>query len=125
MRTSREEILNPGEWLRQVVRDDEQLLKLLLGSGGLARAAYRLARAQCRACDGVDREPTLGELKLAARVIAHRTGRDSLLPIEPAQPPPRSDPKRCAAPTPPSRRAAQPPSEPSRPPLPPSRRVAS
>jgi len=125
MRTSREERNSPSEWLRQVVTDDEQLLKLLLASGGLAQAAYRLARAQCRAFDGIDREPTLGELKLAARVIAHRTGRDSRVPIEPAEPPPRSDPRRGAAPAPPSRRAAQPPSKPVRAPLPPSRRVAS
>lgn len=70
----------PGEWLRQL---DEQPLAyeiLVASAGGLASAAYRVARARCR-LQGHGEAPTLRELQLAALLLAERLGILESLPI--------------------------------------------
>jgi hypothetical protein len=53
---------------------------LVANAGGLACAAYRMARAQCRVRGHGD-TPTLRELQLAALVLAERLGVLESLPI--------------------------------------------
>lgn len=56
----------PSEWLRHLVETAGGYFILLEHSGGLARAAYRLARARCRVQPLPSNLPTVRELGAAA-----------------------------------------------------------
>ncbi len=71
-----DETERPGEWLRHFAEDASAHRALLAESNGLAIAAYRLARARCRAHAISADVPTLSELKTAADEIALRAGLD-------------------------------------------------
>lgn len=70
----------PTEWLRWLAEEPDALRLLLAQSGGLARAAYRLASARGRA-QGAGATPTLRELQASAVVIAGQLGIEEKLPI--------------------------------------------
>jgi hypothetical protein len=70
----------PGEWLRWLAEEPDGYALLLRHAGGLAQAAYRLARARCRAQGSLGETPTLRELRAAALTIAERVdGAESVL----------------------------------------------
>ena len=71
---SNEELERPGEWLRRFAENDSAHRELLEDSGSLAVAAYRLARARCRAYAMPSNVPTLTELRTAAEDLAQHTG---------------------------------------------------
>lgn len=71
----------PSEWLRWLAEEPDAYQVLLAQAGGLARAAYRLASARCRAQGGVGETPTLRELQAAALVLAGQLGITESLPI--------------------------------------------
>jgi hypothetical protein len=71
----------PSEWLRWLAEEPDAYQVLLVQAGGLARAAYRLASARCRAQGGVGETPTLRELQAAALVLAGQLGITESLPI--------------------------------------------
>lgn len=73
MTASTEELERPSEWLRRFAEDDAAYRELLLDSGCIAVAAYRLARARCRVQPMAAALPTLAELRAAADDIAART----------------------------------------------------
>jgi hypothetical protein len=84
------ELERPSEWLRTLDEERDAYEVLVTEAGGLARAAYRLASARCRAhrasarCrahSGPGETPTLRELQVAALQIARRLGRAETLPI--------------------------------------------
>ena len=106
MRITQEEREYPSEWLERLLEDRKACARLLLESGGLGKAAYRVARAQCSADTAGPGAPTVRQLSAAARLIAARTGREADLPISSAQATPREPAQRSAMPLPPSRRAA-------------------
>ncbi len=95
---TRLEIADPAQWLRSLSEDSRGYSRLVLESGGMARAAYRLARAQRSAVSGG--APILGDLQAAASLLAKRVGGPGLLPIRsllpsplpPAPPSPSADP---------------------------------
>jgi hypothetical protein len=74
MTRSNEELERPVEWLRHFAEDAGAHRELLDDSGSLAVAAYRLARARCRAHAMPSEVPTLTELRTAAEDIAQRAG---------------------------------------------------
>src|SRR5262249_13020132 len=47
MTKSREEVSAPQEWLRHLADEPDGYSRLIRESGGMARAAYRLAQARC------------------------------------------------------------------------------
>lgn len=69
-----EETERPAEWLRRLQECSGAYQALVQQSGGLAQAAYRLARARCLVQDISTRIPTLREVHAAARVIAGQLG---------------------------------------------------
>jgi hypothetical protein len=74
MHTSVEESERPSEWLRCIREADRSAYRILVSeSGGLAFAAYRLARARCRVASVGNAVPTLRELLAAAREIVTAT----------------------------------------------------
>lgn len=70
----------PSEWLRWLAEEPDAYQVLIVHSGGLARAAYRIASARCR-CQVGGQTPTLRELQAAALNIAERLGTLESLPI--------------------------------------------
>jgi hypothetical protein len=75
------ELERPSEWLRTLAEEPDAYEVLVTEAGGLARAAYRLASARCRAHSGSHETPTLRELQGAALLIAQRLGVAETLPI--------------------------------------------
>ena len=71
----------PSEWLRWLAEEQDAYRILLAHAGGLARAAYRLASAHCRARGGPGEMPTLRDLQAAARALAGELGVSGSLPI--------------------------------------------
>ena len=71
----------PGEWLRQLSEETDGYRCLVAETGGLACAAYRLARARCRAQSGLGQTPTLRELQAAALTLGEQLGILDTLPI--------------------------------------------
>lgn len=71
----------PSEWLRWLAETPQGYEQLLEQAGGLARAAYRLARARCRVQGGASETPTLRELQAAALTLAQQLGTLDSLPI--------------------------------------------
>lgn len=71
----------PSEWLRQLSEELDGYRCLVAESGGLARAAYRLSRAQCRVQGGLGQTPTLRELQAAALTLGQKLGILDTLPI--------------------------------------------
>ncbi|HEY5375469.1 MAG TPA: hypothetical protein VIK01_17435 [Polyangiaceae bacterium] len=80
MRKTRLEITEPSLWLRQLSEDSAGYSRLVGESKGMARAAYRLARAQCSVETG--ESPCLKDLQAAAELLAARVGGQSALPIK-------------------------------------------
>jgi len=78
------ELSNPRQWLANVTADADGLSRLVRESGGMACAAYRLARARCSVESGA--APQLQDLQAAAALISARLGRHSLLPISSSLP---------------------------------------
>ena len=72
MKRSTEESDRPAEWLRRFDEDAGRYHALVRESGGLAIAAYRLARAHCRVQPVPSGVPTHTELWAAARRITSR-----------------------------------------------------
>jgi hypothetical protein len=68
-----EEFERPSEWLRRIQEDRSAYTLLVSESGGLACAAYRVARARGRVQPVSNGVPTLRELLAAAREIALNT----------------------------------------------------
>jgi hypothetical protein len=81
MAKAHEEIRSPEIWLRQLAEEPSGYARLIQESGGMARAAYRLARARCNVAGTPGVPPTLEDLQAAARVLAARVGRGGALPI--------------------------------------------
>lgn len=81
MPSPRLEVERPSEWLCRLAEDPDAYEVLLLEAGGLARAAYRLASARCRAQGTSNATPTLRELQAAAASIARQVGLAETLPI--------------------------------------------
>jgi hypothetical protein len=77
-----EELDHPSEWLRALVENASAFERLLADSGGVAHAAYRLARARCRASAVPTALPTLDELQAAALMLSSRVGALGPLPIK-------------------------------------------
>jgi hypothetical protein len=80
MPSTRLERERPSEWLHQLEEQPLGYRVLVANAGGLACAAYRLARARCR-LQGHGDTPTLRELQLAALLVAERVGALESLPI--------------------------------------------
>ena len=78
------ELSNPRQWLANLTADAVGLSRLVQESGGVACAAYRLARARCSVEAGA--APQLQDLQAAAALISARLGRHSLLPISSSLP---------------------------------------
>jgi hypothetical protein len=78
---SRNEQERPAEWLRWLAESPDGYQQLASQAGGLARAAYRLARARCRVHGGVGAAPTLRELQAAAVLLATQLGVVESLPV--------------------------------------------
>ncbi|MFO0567719.1 MAG: hypothetical protein U0263_18820 [Polyangiaceae bacterium] len=74
MRVTTDEIERPTEWLRRLAENRVLYRQLLDGAGGLALAAYRLARARCRIQSVPSPIPTAAELRVAAEEIARHVG---------------------------------------------------
>jgi hypothetical protein len=73
MNNSAQEFDRPNEWLRSIAEDRSRYVALVSESGGLAFAAYRVARARCRVLSMSNGIPTLRELLAAAREILLNT----------------------------------------------------
>ena len=101
MRKTRLEIANPQEWLVSLAADTDGFSLLVQESGGMARAAYRLARARCLAL--YEAPPQLADLQAAAALLSARLGGHSVLPITsllpgpPSAAPPSGNPSATAA----------------------------
>jgi hypothetical protein len=91
MRPTQQEFANPGEWLTRLAEDSDGYRRLVRESGGTGRAAYRLARARCRATLGSE-QPCLDDLQAAAELIATRLGSGGALPIRSLLPNAKSTP---------------------------------
>ncbi len=81
MVASRLEHERPSEWLRWLAQEPNAYDVLVAHAGGMARAAYRLASARCRARGDVGATPTLRELQVAALTLAQQLGVVETLPI--------------------------------------------
>jgi hypothetical protein len=81
MAKAREELSSPQTWLRRLAEEQGGSARLIGESGGSAHAAYRVARARCRAESAAGSEPTLEDLQAAARLLAARVGSGGALPI--------------------------------------------
>jgi len=89
MRPTQQEFAHPREWLTRLATETDGYRRLLTESGGLGRAAYRLARARCAPGGG---EPCLEDLQAAAALLAQKLGGEGALPIKSLLPRPRSAP---------------------------------
>lgn len=74
MRITTDELERPTEWLRRLAENRALYRQLLDGAGGLAIAAYRLARARCRIQPVPNAIPTASELRVAADEISRYVG---------------------------------------------------
>ena len=74
MRISTDELERPTEWLRRLAENRALHRQLLDSAGGVAIAAYRLARARCRIQPVPNAIPTAAELRVAADEIARYVG---------------------------------------------------
>jgi hypothetical protein len=81
MRTTTEETERPTEWLRRLQEEGTRYSDLVTEAGGLAVAAYRLARARCRVQPVPTLIPTVSELMTAAREIWRRISPNSSEPM--------------------------------------------
>jgi hypothetical protein len=79
MITTTEEIERPTEWLRRLAENRSLYRQLLEHAGGLAVAAYRLARARCRIQPVPSFVPTAAELRVAAHEITRYVGMPTTL----------------------------------------------
>lgn len=79
MRPTQQEFANPREWLTRLAQESDGYRRLVRESGGMGRAAYRLARARCAAFGG---EPSLEDLQAAAELLSTRLGSGVTLPIK-------------------------------------------
>lgn len=80
MHPCRVEHERPSEWLRLLAETPDGYRLLVEQAGGMARAAYRLARARGRVHGGSDM-PTLRELQAAALTLARELNTLDSLPI--------------------------------------------
>jgi len=80
MSPTRLERERPCEWLRWLAEEPSAYEYLVAHTGGLAHAAYRVARAHCR-LQGHGDTPTVRELQVAALAIAQRLGILETVPI--------------------------------------------
>lgn len=64
----------PIEWLQGLDQQRDGYSRLLDDAGGLAAAAYRLARARCQTWETATMVPTRLEVRAAARRISTRVG---------------------------------------------------
>jgi hypothetical protein len=80
MRKTQLEITDPEQWLRQLAGESGGYSRLVSESRGLARAAYRLARACCSVSSG--ELPRLEDLQEATAFLALRLGGRDVLPIQ-------------------------------------------
>lgn len=71
----------PSEWLQLLNEETDGYRCLVAEAGGLARAAYRLASAQCHAQSGPGQTPTLRDLQAAALTLGRQLGILETLPI--------------------------------------------
>src|SRR5688572_19341612 len=85
MRKPSAELENPSEWLNSLEADPGGYQKLILESGGVVRASYRLAQARCRIEKGTA-TPNLSDLRSAAATVAKRAGVAAPLPISSTMP---------------------------------------
>jgi hypothetical protein len=69
----------PSEWIRWLTENGSAYGQLVAESG-IARAAYRVARARCRTATVAMPTPTLREVRAAAHEIFSRVGTTSALP---------------------------------------------
>jgi hypothetical protein len=76
-----DEVHRPSEWLRRLEEDPSLYERLLSEAGGVAPAAYRLARARCQAQAISCNVPTLREVKAAALAIVRHCGSSVRLPV--------------------------------------------
>ena len=74
MRISTDELERPTEWLRRLAENRGQYRQLLDSAGGLAIAAYRLARARCRVQPVPNVIRTAAGFRVAADEIARYVG---------------------------------------------------
>lgn len=80
MAKAKQELVQPEEWLIRLATEEDGYARLVKESGGIARAAYRLATARNKV-EAAGDPPTLEELQAAARLISSRIGREGALPI--------------------------------------------
>ena len=97
MRPTQLEFANPREWLIRLAAGSDGYRLLVSESQGFGRAAYRLARARCKADDLG--EPCLDDLQAAAALLADRLGNGATLPIKSLLPSPRSQPPAVSEPS--------------------------
>jgi hypothetical protein len=90
MRPTQQEIADPRAWLTRLAEEHDGYRRLVRESGGMGRAAYRLARARCSAT--VASEPRLDDLQAAAELLATRLGSGGTLPIKSLLPGAKSTP---------------------------------
>jgi hypothetical protein len=81
MAKAREEQSSPQMWLNRLAAEGDAYARLVAESGGIARAAYRLAHARCKVASDSGDPPTLEDLQEAARLLSVRVGRGGVLPI--------------------------------------------
>ena len=96
MRKTQLEIADPQEWLATLAADADGFSRLVRESGGLARAAYRLARARCIVL--FDAAPELEDLQAATALLSSRLGGHTVLPISSVLPAARTSSNFPAAP---------------------------
>ncbi|MEB2310698.1 MAG: hypothetical protein OZ921_00025 [Sorangiineae bacterium] len=82
MARNTEELERPTEWLRSLQEGRRPYRWLLDDAGGVALAAYRLARARCRVQPLPSPIPTLAEVCAAARLLWRELGGAFELPCE-------------------------------------------
>ena len=70
----------PSIWLQTLIEDTRAYQKLLDESGTLYVAAYRLAKAKCMTSEHSTAVPTRIEVRVAAREIVARVGRNLRIP---------------------------------------------
>lgn len=101
MRPTQQEFANPREWLIRLAETNDGYRQLVSESHGFGLAAYRLARARCKASHSG--EPCLEDLQAAATLLANCLGSggelpiQSLLPSARSQPPPAPSQQRSSA----------------------------
>ena len=102
MRKTQLEIADPAAWLRSLAADSAGFSRLVSESKGMARAAYRLARAHCSIETGAS--PSLDDLQEATTWLAARLGVAAALPIKSVLPGAVQEVTRSVAPPAPSSR---------------------